>query len=63
MTIDESRDTQISEKQTIIRRHTNNWEPESPKALVFDPSKPDNVTEEEANEQNSKCYLYTENHI
>lgn len=29
-------------------------EPKNPKALVFDPSKPDAVTEEEVNEHNSK---------
>lgn len=56
--MDECRDTQFSEKRTISGRQTNSWESECPKALVFDPSEPDHVTEEEVNEQNSKCYLH-----
>ena len=51
-----SHDTQLSEKRPIIRRHTLSREPESPKALVFDPSKPEVVTEEDVNERNSEYF-------
>lgn len=51
---DKSRDTLLSEKRSIIKRHIYSWEPESPKTLVFDPWKPEVVTTEEVNELNSK---------
>ena len=47
---DGSRDTLLSEKRSIIKRHIHSWEPEFPKALVFDPWKPEVVTTEEVNE-------------
>ena len=51
---DRSRDTLLSEKRSIIKRHIHSWEPEFPKALVFDPWKPEVVTTEKVNELNSK---------
>ncbi|CAF9909486.1 hypothetical protein IMSHALPRED_008377 [Imshaugia aleurites] len=47
-----SQEIQVSEKRTITRRRTSSWESESPKALVFDPDHPDNVTEEAATAEN-----------
>lgn len=60
--MNEAHDAKFSEKRSIIRRHTNSWEPEFPTALVFDPNNPDKVTEEEANEQNSKLFPVASTH-
>ena len=38
--------------------HILSQKSENPKALVFDPSKPNTVTEEEVNEHNSMLFLY-----
>lgn len=57
-----SQEIQVSEKRTITRRRTSSWESESPKALVFDPDHPDNVTEEAATAENSKPFPPSRTH-
>ena len=51
--MDGSPDTESSVKRSFIRRHRFSWKSKTPKAYVYDLAKPERVTTEEANEQNS----------
>ena len=57
-TTTESRDPSHNQPSRNDTFKPRSWGPKSPKALVFNPWKPVEVTEEEANEQNSKIYPY-----
>ena len=52
--MNESPNTDVPGKGSLIRRRINSWKSETPRALIFDPSLPEVVTEEDIDKVKSE---------
>ena len=59
--MNEPGDTHLSEKRSIVKRHTHGREARPPKALVYNPEEPERVTEEDINESKDETVKYFRN--